>query len=124
MISGPAALEQAYCLLSKLFLDTEPTQQVIDSMAYSLHGLDASSADLDRIVYYDLFPILYGNLLSISGIWSGFDEEWLLNQIKNWKEQRRTWVKASYDYVMWIMFGWMVTSNLDKVKSRLEQIGR
>lgn len=122
MISDQVALDKAYCILSSLFLDIEPTQHDIDYIAYSLHELDASPADIDHIVYYDLFPILHGNLLNISGIWTGLDEVWLLNQIKSWKEQKRTWFTASYNYMAWLLFGWMVTSSLNNVKSRLKQI--
>lgn len=113
---------KAYYTLSKLFLDTEPTEAEINTIASSLYQLKLSTDEIDNIVYYDLFPILYSNLLSVTGAWCGFDKEWLLDQINSRHAQTQTWAKTFYNYSAWLLVGWMVTSPLDKVKLRLREM--
>lgn len=67
--------------LSDFYLDTELqaadfnyTAKVILKSPYSLE-------DVKKIDKYELFPLLYSNLLSVAGVWAGFEETWLEEQV-------------------------------------------
>ena len=79
--------EQNACeMLSDIFLDTELTDRDLDGMARYLRDLNVPMTTLNYLLRYDLFPLLYGNLLCIpGGEWAGFDRTWLLTSI----EERR-----------------------------------
>ncbi|KAA8909558.1 hypothetical protein FN846DRAFT_1008607 [Sphaerosporella brunnea] len=73
-----AAEQQACVVLSVLFLDTEVTESDISDLAHQLHGLDLENATLRNLLCYDLFPVLWGNIMAAAGEWAWFDAEWLL----------------------------------------------
>lgn len=73
--------------LSELFLDTE----VRPSIAYAaLTCLESGydGAELERIWVHEVSPVLRANLMSIAGVWAGFDGEWLERQILR---RRKSW---------------------------------
>ncbi|WP_309570936.1 hypothetical protein [Deinococcus sp.] len=55
---------------SELFLDTEPDLAVI---ACQLRATGYSVPELDAMLRGEVAPVLGGNLLSVAGVWSGFD---------------------------------------------------
>ncbi|KDQ08281.1 hypothetical protein BOTBODRAFT_180046 [Botryobasidium botryosum FD-172 SS1] len=114
--------ERELCtLLSCLFLDTEHTPDDIDAIGSSLFGLQVSIATAEHVLRYDLFPILGGNLLSVTGEWAFFDEDWLWAQVQT---RRASFVGVKLirnvgDSIAWRIVGrYMVWPNWMKVKER------
>jgi len=66
--------------LSDLFLDTEISSsyeyiaRVCAESGYSLH-------ELKEILDSEVAPVCSANLLSVAGVWTGFDEQWLVTRI-------------------------------------------
>lgn len=77
-------VEKRACItLSELFLDIELTDLILDRMALSFQQLNLPIPSLDHILRNDLFSILYPNLMSVAGTWTGFDANWLINQVES-----------------------------------------
>jgi len=86
--------------LSKFYLDTELQEYDFESMAHVFSASPFSMAEIKQINKYEVFPLLYTNLLSTAGVWDGFDEEWLvMNLTKKLNEQtffRKLRIDLSY----------------------------
>ena len=72
--------KQVWFALSDLFLDTEKSlsyeyiARVCAESGYSLH-------ELKQILDSEVAPVCSANLLSVAGVWTGFDEQWLVTRI-------------------------------------------
>lgn len=114
-------LEKNACIsLSRLFLDTEKTTKEINTIATSLRALNIPSCTLGCILRHDVFPILYPNLLSSTGVWQGFDEDWLLGQVETRRATEPGWVKGFGETILWLTIGRIVATLWDQVVQRLE----
>jgi len=82
--------------LSELYLDTEPDWNWVGrACAASPYSLE----ELQRILYDEVHPVVHLNLWAVAGVWTGFDEEWLVSSILSrrrrpllrlpWPEARR-----------------------------------
>jgi hypothetical protein len=67
--------------IAELFLDTQLDDADHRRLAEELRASRLSPAQLDRIYYDELAPILHYNLRSPAGEWSGFDGAWLESEI-------------------------------------------
>jgi hypothetical protein len=114
--------KEAYTILSELFLDTEHTQLELNHLTSSLRPLEIPVPTLEHMLRYDLFPILLPNLLSITGVWQGFDEDWLLQQVQARRSAAGSgWLKSGLDSVAWHSLGGWVRSSWDEVKGSLNE---
>lgn len=111
--------KKACMILSRLFLDTEITSNEVEDIATSLCTLDISTATLSHMLRHDLFPILYPNLISTTGVWEGFDQDWLLDQVAT-RAANPGWIKGMGDSVAWFTVGRMVVPSWDQVKEILQ----
>jgi hypothetical protein len=74
--------------LSDLFLDTELTDDVREGLARRLAASPYTIEELRAILYDEVYPACKSNLLSVAGVWTGFDLDWLENEILT---HRRAW---------------------------------
>ena len=81
--------EPLWVALSGLFLDTEPDAADFERMAHAVRASGLSPAEIDTVLWDELFPVLAPNLLSVAGQWGYFDEEWLRTRITAYLEQPR-----------------------------------
>jgi hypothetical protein len=67
--------------LSDLWLDTELTEddlrRIADVMRRSAYPIDM----LRHIYLFEVAPVVFGNLFCVAGTWSGFDQEWLFDEV-------------------------------------------
>jgi hypothetical protein len=66
--------------LSTLFLDTD-ISLVRDYRAKALADSPYPIEDLELILRNEVFPVCSWNLLSVAGVWAGFDLDWLEERI-------------------------------------------
>ena len=64
--------------LSDLYLDTEPNWQRVASICAAS---PFEIAELQRILFDEVHPVVHLNLWSVAGVWEGFDEDWLVTSI-------------------------------------------
>ncbi|MEM9075404.1 MAG: hypothetical protein AAGC43_00115 [Bacteroidota bacterium] len=63
--------------LSEFYLDTELESADYDRIAQVLKASGLSIGQLKEIDRFEVFSVLKANLLSVAGVWTGFDEAWL-----------------------------------------------
>lgn len=68
-------------VLSELFLDTEITDEVHQSIARALNKSALSTEMIGQILWYEMFPVLSKNLDAVAGVWDGWSDEWLLSHL-------------------------------------------
>lgn len=68
--------------LSEFFLDTELDDDDHQRIAKMLSSSPYSLRQIEDILKHEVYPALIWNLRSIAGEWAGFDQDWLIHQIK------------------------------------------
>ncbi len=63
--------------ISEFYLDTELQKADYDRISKILIASNFSVEELKDIDLYEVFPVLKENLLSVAGVWTGFNENWL-----------------------------------------------
>ncbi|KAI1738197.1 hypothetical protein F4680DRAFT_450277 [Xylaria scruposa] len=115
--------DQMCIILSALFLDRHISLEEISSMGAQLHRLGASPQILDDVVYHDLFPILNENLTAIAGVWTAFDERWLLSRIHYRRNTQQRHVVVFLNYLLRVLLGGCISDDLRLLKRALEEAG-
>ena len=83
--------------LSELWLDTELTEDDIRHIAGVMVDSGYTLGELRVICDSEIAPVVYKNLLTPVGVWSGFDEEWLSQQIIKELDKPKRWQDALFD---------------------------
>lgn len=63
--------------ISEFYLDTVLQDSDYESIANTFLNSRLPLSKLKEIDLYEVFPVLKGNLVSVAGVWDGFDEKWL-----------------------------------------------
>tara|TARA_B100000700_G_scaffold46361_1_gene48689 strand:+ start:3497 stop:3892 length:396 start_codon:yes stop_codon:yes gene_type:complete len=84
--------------LSELFLDTTVSDHY-DAIARCCAHSPYSLNELAFILHYEVAPVLWRNLLSPAGHWSGFDEQWLISAVKAHVLSARTPLRRALLYL-------------------------
>ena len=83
--------------LSELWLDTELTDVDLHHIATIMVASSYSLSELRVICDSEIAPVVYKNLLTPVGVWSGFDESWLAEQIITQMNKPKRWQDALLD---------------------------
>jgi hypothetical protein len=76
--------------LSELWLDTELSAGDLKGIARVMVDSGLSIEELRQVYLIEVAPVVAPNLLTVTGAWSGFDEEWLCSQIiRNLRDRPR-----------------------------------
>ena len=62
---------------SAFFLDTEISDVHFNHAAQVVKKSGISFSEAEAILWNEVFPVLYPNLLSVAGEWAGWSREWL-----------------------------------------------
>jgi hypothetical protein len=81
-------------VLSDLFLDTELQDHDLIRIAATLAESCYSLADVETILYREVYPVCIGNLSCMAGEWAGFDNEWLAESIL--RRSGRSWALMNF----------------------------
>lgn len=83
-----------WAALSELFLDTELDELDRTRIAEVLSRSGYARAEIEAILYDEVYPILIWNLRSAAGVWDGFDQAWLEERILARRRRRFRWPRA------------------------------
>src|SRR4051812_32345016 len=75
--SGLTARNPVWQELAKLYLDTDFDDRDLELMAKVLAASPYSIDQLQEIELWEVAPVVSPNLLSMAGVWSGFDATWV-----------------------------------------------
>lgn len=67
--------------LSEFYLDTGLDTKDFRTIALTISKSPYTFNEVKQINQYEVFPVLQNNLLSFAGEWTGFNEEWLIEEI-------------------------------------------
>lgn len=81
----------AIVAFSNLYLDTELDDADHRALARTLAVTSLSLDALDRLLREDVHPALWMNLASVAGVWTAFDEAWLLARVRARRRARVRW---------------------------------
>ncbi|KAK7212681.1 hypothetical protein V2G26_019859 [Clonostachys chloroleuca] len=116
-------IEKRACIsLSTLFLDCEMTASKIDEVARSLQPLHMPLDQLDKILYDDVFPVLYPNLVATAGIWDAFDENELINRVDDRRIHPPGIIQNLASSAAATVLSRSVTPTWNNVKKKLRQL--
>ncbi len=101
--------------LSEMYLDTELEGKDFASIAAKIKESPFSFKEVKRINKEEVFPVLFTNLLSVAGVWTGFQEEWLINAISQ-KLKKRTRFNRLLNNIPYIGMKWMFMDYWRKIK--------
>ncbi|QCX01005.1 hypothetical protein FGM00_13110 [Aggregatimonas sangjinii] len=87
--------QQLWIALSELYLDTELQPDFFAELAKRIYESPFSYKEVREIDKKEVFPVLYQNVLSVAGVWDGFDEEWLITSIVK-KNAKRNFLSQGY----------------------------
>ena len=76
--------------LSDLYLDTELSAHDFERLAETLAASPYTTGELEQILLAEVHPACFANLLSVAGVWSGFDPCWLRQRILG---RQRAWLR-------------------------------
>ena len=68
--------------LSELFLDTEIDLTIYQAIARKIQQSDYSIEQVENILWAEVYPVLKQNLASPAGIWDGWSDSWLIENIE------------------------------------------
>ncbi len=85
--------------LSELYLDSDEPG-LLDRCARTLARSDYGPDELAEILRREIHPLLHANLLATTGVWQGFDPDWLEGEIVR-RQARPRWLRPRG----WIMRG-------------------
>lgn len=80
--------------LSEMYLDTELTQSDYDHIATKLSQTGCGLVEAQSIDYYEVAPAVGFNLMSMAGVWSAFDTNWLNNRCQKNLQSKGNWLFA------------------------------
>lgn len=67
--------------LSRFYLDNELQDHDFKYIASKINESPYSFSEVKQIDKEEVFPVLYSNLLHLTGVWSGFEDDWLIIEI-------------------------------------------
>jgi len=101
--------------LSCFYLDTELQDSDFRYIALKIIESPYSLEEAMEINKYELFPVLQPNLLSVAGVWDGFNETWLIAGIKDSLAKRNTLKRIGIE-VSYRAFKWMCTEYWERLE--------
>lgn len=74
--------EPLWIAMSDLWLDQDLTDDSLKYIAKVVRESGLSEAELDQVFLYELAPFLGFNHLTVTGVWAGFDPDWVCEQAR------------------------------------------
>lgn len=85
-----AAREAVWLALAELWLDSETDAATLDSIVRSLRDSGLALAELERIFFCEVAPVVWLNAWSVAGVWDAFDPQWLRDECRR-NQMRGRW---------------------------------
>lgn len=100
------AKQKVWIALGALYLDTEIDHQAI---ARELLKSQFSIEEIEKILFDEVHPVLYPNLLSVAGEWTGWNDAWLTESIQSEisSRQKKDWRSKLSRLSSWLPKRWV-----------------
>jgi len=114
MKSTPEGRIKLWSALSDLFLDTEISDYTYQYIARVIREDGYTSEEAERVLWYEVYPVLEANLRSVAGVWAGWPDEWLVANIKASSSSAQTAIMGEETIIGEIRSCW------EKVRAHLQ----
>lgn len=74
--------------LSELFLDTEINELTYRYIARTINESELTLSEVEHILWYEVYPVLASNLRAVAGVWDGWSDAWLLQNLNRCDKPR------------------------------------
>lgn len=101
--------------LSDFYIDNELQDYDFRRITSKIKESPYSLEEVKRIDKKEIFPVLYHNLLSVAGVWTGFQEDWLLAEIIK-KLQKKSISSPFIEMIQYKRLKWMFTDYWEKLE--------
>ncbi len=102
--------------LSEFYLDTKLDEADYIRIAKVLSDSPYSFPEIVEIDLHEVFPVLQSNLLDMTGVWSGFDEKWLLYRCEKLFYERKNPMKRGIHRFKNLFLYWMRRRHFEEVR--------
>ncbi len=102
--------------LSDFYIDNELQDYDFKHIASKIRQSPYTFEEVKRINNEEVFPILFWNLLSVAGVWTGFQEDWLVAEIIK-KLQKRTIFGSFVNRMKYLWLKSMFTEYWEKLEA-------
>lgn len=102
-------------------MDTELQDIDIKNIVLTILKSPYDFEEVRRIDKYEVFPVLYTNLLSVAGEWAGFNEEWLIDTISDSINKRNKATQLLLD-ASYASFKWMYKEAWEKLEKKYQEL--
>jgi hypothetical protein len=110
-----------WVLLSELYLDCQLSNADYNYIANKIIESPYSFQEVFWINKYEIFPVLKSNLLNGVGVWSGFDENWLVDTIMR-KIENRTKINELISSIEYWLLRWVLKEEWQALESEYDAI--
>jgi len=108
--------------LSELFLDTEPDDHTYNFIARECANSPFSSSEIKEILVDEVSPVCRINLLSVAGVWDGFDQQWLVEKIDRQRKRNRDAIIIWPKWLKNIGFQGFLAQQWQIIEQRINQL--
>ncbi len=107
--------------LSVLYLDIELNKQTFRSISEKIQKSPFTYSEIVEINKYELFPVLYVNLVVVAGEWAGFDEKFLEQSCLKSYQNRKNVLNRLKINLLYLIFGANITKDLRNIQANLSE---
>ncbi len=79
---------EAWSAISELWLDTHFDDGEQNYVSSILANSRFTIPEIEHMYLYEVAPVVFVNLLSVAGVWEGFDKDWLADTILKRRRRR------------------------------------
>ncbi len=107
-------------VISEFYLDTELQKADYDRISKTFIASNFSVEELKAIDLYEVFPVLKENLLSVTGVWTGFNENWLNDACeKVYHKKKNRFFRWKIRFYNWFLYS-MRKAHWTEIESRIK----
>jgi len=106
--------------ISDFYLDTELQPSDYERIAAEFIKSGKTIQQIKEIDFYEVFPVLKGNLMSVAGEWGGFNKNWLNENCEKMYLKRKNIffrLKIKLSHVFWF---WMRKDHWKEIENLLK----
>jgi len=110
--------EKVWDTLSEFYLDNEIQGGYYDYIYDVFVKSGFTMKEIRAIDKYEVFPVVFINLLSVAGEWVGFEREWLFKRCSRNFRRKNNILHRLKCIVLYLLFGGMTKEQWQEIEQR------
>lgn len=105
--------------ISDFYIDSELQESDFEYISIKIKESPYSIEQIKQIDKEEIFPVLHSNLLYVAGVWTGFQEEWLISEITK-KLEKSNYFSRLINKMKYACLKWMYKDYWRKIETTLK----